>query len=484
MKSTLIPVNIDFCGREEEQERLQDIITYPKARTLVVYGRRRIGKTELLEQTFRKRNLVKFEGIEGKSEAEQMSHVLSLLAELCDEPLLKKLAVSSWTEIFKLIAEQVSEGPWTLYFEELQWLAAYKGDFVAELKYVWDNHFRHNNELIIILCGSSPSFMINQVTHSKALYNRSLFELPIHEFHLNDAQQFMPNYTAHDVMDAILSVGGIPEYLQWLKEDGSVFLSLCQQAFRSGSPFFGETDRIFVSSLANNEHYEKIVRFLAKNRFATRAEIATAIKMSTGGSLTNLLQDLELCGFIRKFVPYHLKQDSLLARYHINDAYLQFYFKFIEPIKARIASGEFDKDPTKALAIDDYRKWLGFSFERFCRRYAYVIARILGFYAIDYEFGAYFSRKAVGEQPGYQIDLLFDRKDRVFTICEIKYLQSKVDTSVIEAMERKIQLFPNPKGYRIQRVLICNHGATESLVNRAYFDRIITLEDLFEPHHW
>ena len=155
-----------------------------RARILILYGRRRVGKTELIEHVYSRRNLLKIEGLEGQSDYAQMCEVMRQLAEHTQQPLLKKITVTTWQEVLQYIAEVVSTGEWTVYFEEVQWLANYKSDFISALKYVWDNFFRHNAELLLILCGSSPSFIVNEIVHSKALYNRSSYEMRLTKFNL------------------------------------------------------------------------------------------------------------------------------------------------------------------------------------------------------------------------------------------------------------------------------------------------------------
>ena len=124
-----------------------------------------------------------------------------------------------------------------------------------------------------------------------------------------------------------------------------------------------------------------------------------------------------------------------------------------------------------------YHQWLGYAFERFCRRHYVVIARILEFSGVDFRVGAFFNRSTEQVAPGYQIDLLFERNDKVYTICEIKYLQGKIGTGVIEEFERKLRLFPNKNQYTIQRVLITNTEPEHALSNRHYFDRINTFKE-------
>jgi len=484
MKTYHLIENKGFIGRYPEKRLLDEIAAQNRAAIIIAYGRRRIGKTELIEQTYRKRNLIKFEGLEGQDQKAQMAAVMQQLAEYAQQPLLKQIQVSNWIGVFTHIFEYTKTGEWTLYFEEVQWLADYQNQFISELKFFWDNYWQKNPGIILILCGSSPSFMINQVAHSKALYNRSQYELSLKEFNLLEAKQMLQKTSHREIMDAYLSVGGVPAYLLYLKKDSSVFLSLCKNSFKSDGFFTNEYQRIFISSLADNPHYKKIIEFLSKRRFATRNELLTHLRVKSGGSISNLLIDLEECGFIRKYTPFYLDNDSMLARYCIQDAYLQFYFKFIKPISKNIKEGMYENEPAKAIKTDNYYKWLGYAFERFCRRYHYKLAKILGFSAVHYRSGVYFSRQAVQQQPDYQIDLVFDRDDHVITLCEIKYLQSPADISVITEFDRKLALFPNPQHKQIHKVLISSSGANPNLISRSYFDDIITLDDLFNPQHW
>lgn len=479
MKALHVISNQKFIGRVEEQRKLEEIANYNDAAIVIMYGRRRVGKTELIEQTYAKRNIIKIEGIEGKSEAEQRKHVLLQISQLTQDITYAKLQYDTWTEVFELLAKLLKKGIWTLYFEEVQWLANYHPAFIAELKYVWDNAFRHNKNLRLILCGSAPSFMINQVVHSKALYNRSQFEIHLMPLSLKDTALMLSSRSKREIMDAYLTLDGIPEYLKRINQKSSILLGICAQAFKKDSFFSTEYKRIFISSLADTTHYIEIVEFLSKAHYATRVEIAKHIGIKPGGTLTNLLKDLKLCGFIEEYHSYHQLNSTTLVRYSIADNYLRFYFKFIKPIEKQIALGKFNTKPTQALKQDTYYKWLGYSFERFCHKNNFVIAKLLGFSGIHYECGPYFSKTLEKTTKNFQIDLVFNRADQVLTICEVKYLQRKVDNSIIEEFERKLSLLPNPKNRTIHKVLITSMGATDQLIKQHYFDEILTLEDFF-----
>ena len=482
MKALTVKENVNFIGRKHEIEVLEAIGNSDGAKIIIMYGRRRVGKTELLEQVFRDRNILKFEGIEGLSDKKQLENVVNQLSLYIQKPV--EIPIKNWSQFFQYLSTCTKEGIWTIYLEEIQWLANYKGTLIAELKYVWDNFFRHNPNLVLILCGSSASFIIRKVMHSDALYNRSQHEICLKEFNIVESKQFLGHRSNREVFDAYLTIGGIPEYLKWVKSDSSVFLGLCVNSFKSGSFFSREYNRIFVSSLSSNKHYKEIIELLSHKKFLTRQEIVDKLGIKSGGVLTSILLDLEYSGFIEKYQPFNLGSKTILTRYMISDNYLHYYCKFIKPIQSKIDAGDYDASPIAALKTDSYQKWLGFAFERWCRKNHTIIAKILGFSGVHYKSGVFFSRATDAEDKGYQIDLIFDRADNVYTICEIKYLQAPVSTSVIEEFERKLRLFPPAKSKTIHKVLICTEGMDDALERRGYFDNVIMLDDLMDERNW
>jgi AAA+ ATPase superfamily predicted ATPase len=211
---------VEFIGRIYEQDLFKKLIKKNEASILIVYGRRRIGKTSLIEHVLKEKKVLKLEGKQGQKKKVQIQHVLYTMARFFKEPLINQLAFQTWTEVFNFIADKTKKGEWYIYLEELQWLSSYDDELIADLKEVWDNSLRKNSKLRLILCGSAPSFMISQVLKSKALYNRSQYSIPLDEFSLSEVQLFFQNKKNNlEVMDALLSVGGIPEYLKYLKDE-------------------------------------------------------------------------------------------------------------------------------------------------------------------------------------------------------------------------------------------------------------------------
>lgn len=463
-----------FVGRDYELKELERIKNLDEAALIVVHGRRRIGKTALIEKSFQNRSLIKIEGLEGYSEPEQRQIALEQLARYTGNGLDAKIQAQSWRDVFELILPYVQSGIWTLYFEELQWLADYKDHFASDLKYYWDNFFAANPNLLIVLCGSSPSFMRQQIVKSKALYNRAMYEIGLHGFSLTETKEFLgPKTSPQFALESHLLLGGVPEYLKRIRGSSSVYLGICENSFRPRSFFSEEWDKIFVSSLGNKSGFRGIVNFLGRVRYASRQEIIDNTEVSDGGGASDYLEELVACGFIDAYAPYYISSDNAkLKRYCISDNYMRFFLKHIEAKLSAIRAGEF-KDPenfSQILPISKFQQTLGLAFEFFCRKRHSLIAKLLGFGAINYHAGSYFRRNS---QNNYQIDLIFKRADKVLSVCEVKYQSNPVSLQQSREFERKLEFLEIPKGHHIRRVLIAPGGVSEGVRSGPHFDDVI-----------
>ncbi len=470
---------MNFTGRTHELARLAEIADRQGPALIVVHGRRRVGKTTLVERAFSGRRLLKIEGLEGKSESDQRASAIEQIAHFLETPALAAAKTSSWREVLRILTEALREGERVLFLEEFQWLACYRAELISEIKFFWDNEWSKIPNLVVIICGSSPSFLVGKVVRSKALYSRSLLELPLKPFSLEEVGEFLgPRRTAHEALDAILLVGGIPEYLGYLREGSSIYLSLAKHSFVPGAYFLGEYERILISSMSENAHFRTTLELLSNRRFATRDEIAAHLGISSGKNLTALLEDLEACHFISRVTPYDKQASSKLARYEISDPYVQLFSRAIRPIAAEIEQGRYVDHPQRALSLAKLSQWLGYSFERYCRHNAHRIAQKLGFAAVEYAAGPFFNRATTKTAPGFQLDLVFNRADRVVTVCEVKYTDKPITISqarrAVEACE-KLEL---PRRFRLERVLIAPGGVTPEVASGLFFDRILTLAEL------
>lgn len=488
-------INPHFIGRKKEWQRLAALHARDEAAIIVMYGRRRVGKTELIEQFFKGDKVLKFEGLQAdaknnKSSDEerqiQIRECLIRLASYLEDPKIAKLLLPSWTGFFELLDPIVKKQKIILYFEEIQWLSHYSSDFLASLKPFWDDSWRHNKNLRLVLCGSSPSFIMGEILSNKALYGRSLEQFHLKPFNLVETRGFLggEKVGAREAMLAMLTVGGIPEYLKRLKRKGSVYQNLCQNSFLTDAFFSSEKDKIFVSSLAQSKNYEKVIDLLSHRKQAGRQEIANLLGVEAGGYLSVLLDDLESCGFIEKYAPLHLKEEGKLARFCIADCFLQFYYSFIEPVQKNIGKGKYDSDPTRAIQKQKLNIVLGFAFERWCRENDTILAKMMKFDQIDYQAGSFYNYKTREQDREFQIDLMYIRADARIVVCEIKYLLDQTPAQVAQKLAQKISLFkeslPRYKNHTFETALITTEGSRSNDL----YDHVLTFEELFRKEYW
>ena len=499
MKYYSVSENPDFVGRREYWRRLQEIDAEHAATVIVVYGRRRVGKTELIEQFFRNRPLLKFEGLQPErtrirkndpaEKRRQIEECLVRLDRYSDSSKhYRRMKLERWSDFFDVLLPYIQKTPVVLYFDELQWLANYGDDFLSEFKPYWDDYLRHNPGLRVILSGSSPSFIVNQFLSTSAMYNRSNHMLELKPFEPGEIREFLQKGSRETLL-ATIAVGGIPEYLKQIKRSASVYLGLCERSYRPGEFFRMEKDRIFVSSLSANRSYEEVLDFLSHHRHASREELHKAISGTgstyAGGSFTGVLEELVEVGFVEKYAPLTVanSRTSHAARYAIADEYLQFYYRFIETKTGAIDAGKFNSNPSSGLNRQDFNKLMGFSFERWCRKNEALIARHMKFGGVvDYLHGAWYERSGPNS-AGLQIDLMYIRKDSKIILCEIKYnsdapTNRKVIKEVQEKMDRFIANNPKYRRHTLETALITAEPIPEKLAAEGFFTYLITAEDL------
>lgn len=477
---------MDFLGRKRELDLLRGGIRGgeggERARLTVLYGRRRVGKTRLVEEAYRGAALLKFEGLEGQRTAEQQRIFLRRLSELSGRPEYRLLKTSSWTDILVALAGYVSESfhhrPVGIFFDEFPWMAAGRSHLVSSLKYVWDNYFSRQKRIHLILCGSVGSFLLKKVVRSQALYGRVGHEIHLKPLALPELKDvFRPRRSLREVVELYMAVGGIPQYLEMIDPSRSVRANLEELCFSRDGLLTTEFERIFASHFGSAGHFRSILGHLSKKGSATREELARGCGLSSGGRISEYLEDLELAGFVERYAPADRPGAERLVRFRIADPYLLFYFKFIRPALPQIQRSAGRPDLARYVSPLRYAAWQGLAFEHISCQHAPLIAEKLGFGAVRYTCGPWFSRGSI--HPGSQIDLLFVRADRVLTVCEMKFQEEKVGKGVIPEVESKVRSFPNPRRWTVEKVLITASGATEDLARERYFSRILELEDLF-----
>lgn len=471
---------MEFLGRQPELQSLASLDFSKKSKITVVYGRRRVGKSTLIRKAFEGKRILSFEGLEGESTLIQKKEFLSQLFKQIAPPshLLTPSPQSSWSDILVYFSQVLSHKSFVVFLDEFQWIAAERKELVSHLKYVWDNYFLTKNKVHLILCGSVSSFLVKKVLRSKALYGRIDLEIHLKPLRFPEVKEgFFKKRSLQESLEAYLCVGGVPRYLELFDEKQSLILNLQRLCFHPDGYLFNDFEKIFVSHFGKNLVYQKIIMALTHKKFMTREELIKKEYETSGGRMTDYLEELVLADFIEKYQPLHKSHTTKLNRYRIQDNYLQFYFRFLFPHRKKITDNFYLKKPFPLHMFQPYRIWIGLAFEQFCYQHHDILAQKLGFSAVDYQYGSYFKRDE--QKTGHQIDLLFLRADRVATLCEIKFKNRPIGKEVIPEVLKKVEEINLKKNITVEPVLITFSPPTKELLSEGFFTKIITFEELF-----
>ncbi|MBI5299155.1 MAG: AAA family ATPase [Deltaproteobacteria bacterium] len=464
-----------FHGRDGELRLLREPNFRPHAQLIVVYGRRRVGKTALIEEAYKKEVLWKFEGMEAVSAKIQIKQFVEQLSEYSGDRNLRQKRVEDWKEAFSLLFEKMKTKRVVVFLDEFQWLVQMKTPTVSLFKYFWDNFFSKCKNCRFVLCGSVSSFIVKKIIKSKALYGRVDTEINLQPLQLKEIRNFLPQRSEAEVLEFAMTFGGIPKYLLEINPRLSYLQNLNEYAFSQSGYFFQEFQRLFLSHFAKSPHYEKVIVSLVNQTLSTD-QLAKCCGVSPGGTFSQVLEDLSLAGFIQRDQPLDLPARSKVIRYRLLDEYLNFYFSFIAQNGQAIQKGQFQFHQLEPKKL---AQWHGYAFERLCRRQSLEIVSFLRFSGIGFKSGSWF-RSSGKNGDAAQIDLLFQRQDKVLILCEIKYVQSLSGQKIIRNLENKIRVlqkyFPT---YGIQKVLLLGSKITVGKAVRQAFDEILFAPELF-----
>ena len=467
-----------FIGRFQELNLLEDAYASDKNCLAVIYGRRRIGKSSLVKQfSLNKPLFYTFEALENEDTKGQIQHFISNLKKQIKDPFLANLTFNNWQDAFSYLTEKIikrrAKKKVVIFFDEFQWMAAGRQKLVSLVKYYWDNHWKEKN-VMLILCGSVASFMVEKVLSSKALYGRINLEILLKSLlPWEAAQLFKGKRSKEEILKYLLIFGGVPKYLEEIQLEKSFNQNINRLCFRKNSLMLNEINRIFYSQFRETKTYLSIVRLLENGIYSIN-EISRKLSIASGGGLKDYLKNLELAEIIRSYIPFDKSIKTKFRKYAISDEFLIFYFKFMEP-NLRTIEESGSQRLFEAFSRDNFDTWFGFAFERFCVKHAALLSKVMGFEDEVLIASPYFKR----DSRQFQVDLVYKRMDRVITVCEIKHNNKRITSSIIPEMEARLKLLEIPPGYTVNHALISLYGPDKSLLDSGYFNYNVSLENLF-----
>ena len=476
-----------MVGRKQEVEELRRLYERNRAELVAVYGRRRVGKTFLVDEAFSGKFTFRHAGLSpvdveanGLLRA-QLDHFYNSLIlfgmDECQKP-------DSWLDAFLLLEkhlQKIDDGTRQLVFlDELPWLDTARSGFITAFEGFWNNWGCHRKNLMVVVCGSANSWILDKLINNHGgLYNRVTYEIKLSPFTLKECEELYNdngvNFSRYDIAQSYMIFGGIPYYMGYMDGRLSLAQNVDKLFFSKGSKLQNEYDRLFDSVFVNPEAVKSIVEFLAtKNAGYTRKEIIEKQGSSNGGRLSRNLNALIASDFVIKYVPFGLSKKE--EHYKLIDPFCLFYLRFVKDWNQ-----ENDKYWQQNVVSQPVSIWRGFAFENVCFNHIEQIKRALGITGVISSASAWSKRN--DDKEGTQIDLLISRKDNVINMCEIKYYGGEftVNKDYYRKLLRRQEMLleeVSPK-VSIRSTLITTYGLEHNEYS-GIFTNVVLLDDLFE----
>ena len=454
-----------LVAREKEKNILMSAMNEEESRFIAIYGRRRIGKTYLIREVFDGKFTFQHAGYAGGSTKEQLFAFCVSLREYgyqdFDMP-------SNWLEAFellKILIRSSKDDRKLIFIDELSWMDTKGSDLMVALEGFWNSWASARKDILLIVCGSATTWMLDKVIHNKGgLYNRLSYHIHLQAFSLKECEEYlMANnimMNRHQILECYMIMGGVPYYWSLLQKGLSLPQNIDKIFFERDAVLRDEFKYLYSSLFTHPEKYIDIVTALGtKKAGMTREELLAATQSENSGTFTNRLENLENCGFIRRYTEFG--KNSKNSVYQLIDNYTLFYFKFLAN---RPTDEHFWENQTGTPRI---HAWCGLAFERVCLEHIDQIKMALGISGVLTEVNGWSCRNDIEKGiHGSQIDLLLVRKDQVINLCEMKY--SKDDYTVTGKTDKEIRNKINDfmtltkTKYAIHPTIVTTYGLTQN----------------------
>lgn len=470
-----------IVGRKEEIKKLEALISSPRAEFIALYGRRRVGKTFLINQVFKNQFSFKMTGVIEGSLSDQFTAFEDAMNdygyEMTERP---KDWMTAFVMLKNALKKTIGNGDRCIIFiDELPAMDAENSNVAAAIGYFWNNWASLHDNIVLIICGSATSWMITNVIDSKGgLHDRITEEMPIHPFSLKETEDYFNEHqflwNRMMILQAYMILGGIPYYLSLLNKQESLVQNIDRLFFSKDTKMRREFRRLFNTLYKNPAKYIEIITALGKSRQGmTRGQLADSLKCANNGHLGNKLEDLVYCDLIRKNVVREKNIKQKDAVYQLCDFFCLFYLTFSN--RAEVENNYW----AHHINTPEINSWMGLAYERICMAHIPQIKhalRIDGISTINY------SWRSKTASPAVQIDIIIERADRIVNVCEVKYSQSEyqLDKTEFENINRRKDTFIKETGIRYTPWLTMI--TTEGVAKGKYTEMIqgyVTLDDLF-----
>jgi len=469
-----------FLGRDRELQDLTDLLRKESASLVILRGRRRIGKTRLAEEFSKQfsKNYI-FTGLPPSKQTTADSQRTEFRRQM-RENKMANFEANDWGDLFSLVAQHCRTGRVLVVLDEITWMGSKDPNFLGKLKIAWDLYFKKNPRLILIISGSNSAWIGKNILSSTGFMGRVSYNLVLTELPLNQCVKFwgarQDQISSYEKFKILGVTGGIPRYLEEVFPEQTAEDNIFRLCFVKSGVLFSEFDNIFTD-LFNGRHekYREIMKCLA-NGPSTLEKIAHKLGRVKGGDITDDLKDLEETGFLSRDFTWHIQTGELskLSQFRIQDNYVRFYLRYIEPKKAAILKGTVKTLPISWLSI------MGYQFENLVLNNFHKVIELLNIPSHEIvTMGPYFQTQT-SQRKQCQIDLMIQTKYNQLYVCEVKFEKGEIEKEIIKEVKDKIRRLERPKGYSCRPVLIHVNGVADTIIETEYFSKIIDFSELLD----
>lgn len=475
--------NAAFVGRKIELNTMNRLLRKKSASLLVVRGRRRIGKSRLVEEFAKNYTFFSFAGLAPTKKTTAQSQRDEFSRQLNEQTGLPEIKADDWGKLFFLLGEKVTRGRIVILFDEISWMGSEDPDFLGKIKNAWDLKFKKNPELIFVLCGSASAWIEENILSSTGFLGRVSHTLTLNELPLKDCNYFWrkasKNISAFEKIKLLSITGGVPRYLEEIDPSLSAEENIRELCFKKGGVLVDEFDHLFANIFRRRSPlYRAIVNSLIYSAKET-SEISQALGVDITGLLSEYLDELLLSGFIQRDYTWHIKsgQDAKLSKYRLSDNYLRFYLRYVEKYRTKIERNSFEFKTVTSLP--EWQTIMGLQFENLILNNRKIIHEFMNINPENIICDNPFFQKSTSKQNGCQIDYMIQTKFDTLYVCEIKFSKHPIGTEIVNEVQEKINRLKRPKGFSCRPVLIHINGVSEDVKDSDYFAAIIDMSEIF-----